>query len=321
MPQKEFDVLVVGELNVDLILDDIDGFPEVGKEKLANSLTNTLGSSSAIFASNLSSLGPKVSFIGKIGKDSFGQKVFESLDKMNVDTSFIIEDSALTTGVTVALNYGEERAMVTHQGAMKYLDIDDITNSQLKRAKHLHFSSYFLQPKIAKNIHVLMERAKDIGLTTSFDPQWDPSEKWEIQLEKILPYVDVFLPNESELKSLAGAPDWKDALKKINKIANVVVAKLGAKGSAFYKDGKIRVIEPFKNSKIVDAIGAGDSFNAGFISRFISGDTIEECARFGNFVGAFSTTASGGTEAFSDKDRMIRLVKEEFGLNRNKITL
>jgi len=321
MQQGKSDVLVVGELNVDLILNEIDGFPEIGKEKLANSLTNTLGSSSAIFASNLSSLGPQVSFLGKIGEDSFGQKVLRSLDQMNVDTNFVIQDPKLTTGVTVALNYDNERAMITHQGAMKHLEIDDITDTHLKEAKHLHFSSFFLQPNIAKDLHILMERAKNMGLTTSFDPQWDPSEKWEIQLDKILPHVDVFLPNEAELKSLAGLTDWKSALKEISEMANVVVAKLGANGSAFCKDGEVKMVEPFENNHIVDAIGAGDSFNAGFISRFILGDSVEECARFGNLAGALSTTGSGGTEAFSNRERMIKLAMEEFGLNREELAL
>ena len=65
--EKQFDVIVIGELNVDLILNQIDAFPEIGKEKLADNMTLTLGSSSAIFASNLSALGMRVSFIGKIG--------------------------------------------------------------------------------------------------------------------------------------------------------------------------------------------------------------------------------------------------------------
>ncbi|MEP6951356.1 MAG: carbohydrate kinase family protein, partial [Ginsengibacter sp.] len=69
---KKFDVIVVGELNVDLILNQIESFPEIGKEKLADNMILTLGSSSAIFASNLSALGMRVSFVAKIGNDIFG---------------------------------------------------------------------------------------------------------------------------------------------------------------------------------------------------------------------------------------------------------
>jgi len=74
------DVLVVGELNVDLILNGLPGLPEVGKEILASAMTLTLGSSSAIFASNLSSLGTKVGFLGMVGEDQFGALAVQSLE-------------------------------------------------------------------------------------------------------------------------------------------------------------------------------------------------------------------------------------------------
>ena len=76
LPDKKTDVLVVGELNVDLILDRLEKFPELGKEVIANHMLLTLGSSSAIFASNLSVLGSRVSFCGRVGRDSFADKIF-----------------------------------------------------------------------------------------------------------------------------------------------------------------------------------------------------------------------------------------------------
>ena len=95
MNNKRFDVIVVGELNVDLILNSIDSFPEMGKEKIAKDMTLTLGSSSAIFASNLSSLGAKVAFVGKIGNDAFGNLVKESLQAKKVNTDFLITSEKL----------------------------------------------------------------------------------------------------------------------------------------------------------------------------------------------------------------------------------
>ena len=174
--KKKFDIIVVGELNIDLILNQIDGFPEVGKEILADKMTLTLGSSSAICASNLSSLGLKVAFIGKLGNDIFGQFIIHSLEEKGVDTSLIIIDEKLKTGATIALSYDEDRAMVTHQGAMSHLSMDDIDEVQLKLADHLHFSSYFFQPGFKGSLDSLFKKAKDAGLTTSLDIQWDPSE-------------------------------------------------------------------------------------------------------------------------------------------------
>ncbi len=198
----KFDVLVVGELNVDLILNQIDGLPEIGKEKLAGQMTLTLGSSSAILAGNLSAMGAKVAFLGKIGTDSFGDLVIDSLQNRGVNTELIIRDPKLKTGATIVLNYDEDRAMVTHPGAMDLLTIKDITKAKLATAKHLHFSSYYLQPGLKPNVPEMFKMAKDIGLSTSFDMQWDPAEKWDFDYKKTLPYVDVFFPNLQELKRL-----------------------------------------------------------------------------------------------------------------------
>src|SRR5690606_23564617 len=95
---REFDVIVVGELNVDLIFNQVQGFPVVGKEILSNDMTLTLGSSSAICASNLSSLGLKVAFVGKLGNDVFGQFIIDKLNRSGVDTSMIIIDEKFKTG-------------------------------------------------------------------------------------------------------------------------------------------------------------------------------------------------------------------------------
>ncbi len=311
---KKFDVLVVGELNVDLILNKIDSFPEMGKEKLAGEMTLTLGSSSAIFASNISSLGAKVSFVGKIGQDSFGDLVLDSLKKKNVNTDFIISDKKSKTGATIVLNYDEDRAMVTHPGAMEELTINDISSEYLSAAKHLHISSIFLQPKIKENILDLLVKAKKAGLTTSLDPQWDPNEKWDIDLRKLLPFIDVFLPNETEVTHLTKEPDVEKALKLLAPFANLIVVKMGSKGSALLRNGNISLQPAFLNEEVADAIGAGDSFDAGFISKFVKGESAIECQRFGNLCGALNTTAAGGTGAFSDYEKMKKIAMEKFGM-------
>ncbi len=311
---KKFEVLVVGELNVDLILNKIDSFPEMGKEKLADEMTLTLGSSSAIFASNLSSLGVKVGFIGKIGKDSFGDLVLKSLKEKDVNTDFIISDNNLKTGATIVLNYDEDRAMVTHPGAMEELTIDDISSEQIKSAKHLHISSIFLQPKIKDSIIDLLVKAKKAGLTTSLDPQWDPNEKWDIDLRKLLPFIDVFLPNETEIAHLTNEPDTEKSLKMLAPFANLIVVKMGSKGSALLRNGNISIQPAYLNENVVDAIGAGDSFDAGFISKFVHGESPIECQRFGNLCGAINTTAAGGTGAFSDYGKMKESSLKNFGV-------
>ncbi len=311
--KKLVDVLVVGELNVDLILNGIEKFPEVGKEVLAREMTLTLGSSSAIFASNISSLGARVAFIGKIGKDKFGEVVLESLQGNGVDISMIRIDEQWGTGATVILNVDEDRANTTYPGAMDHLTLDDIPDDDLMKARHLHFSSYFLQPGIWGNLGNLFRKAKKLGLTTSFDMQWDPQETWNLDVADVLPYVDVFLPNEKEIMFLTGTNDLKDAIEAVKDDAHVLAVKRGNKGSLVWCQGQLSDLPSFLNRNVVDAIGAGDSFNAGFIYKFIAGCSLSECQRFGNLTGAISTTAAGGTAAFRDAEQFRKVALEQFG--------
>ncbi len=313
MKNAKFDVLAIGELNVDLILNNIEGTPEIGKEILAQAMTLTLGSSTAIFASNTSSLGSKVGFLGKVGNDSFGELVRNSLIENGIDTTYVINDDKFTTGATVVLNVGEDRAMVTYQGAMNHLTIDDITDEILRQAKHIHFSSFFIQAGIRKDVEDFFKRAKNLGLTTSLDTQWDPSEKWDIDYRNILPYVDVFLPNEAEMLGIAGTDNLEDAIRKLAPHGKNIVIKCGSRGAVLWSQKGEKIEMPaFLNTEVVDAIGAGDSFDAGFVHMFVKGESLEKCLSFANLAGAISTTAAGGTAAFKSKELIRKTAKEKF---------
>lgn len=296
--KKEFDVIVIGELNVDIILNNIEGFPEVGKEKLAANMSVVLGSSSAIFASNLSSLGAKVAFIGKIGTDSFSDVVINSLKEKGVDTSHVIKSPSLNTGATIILNYDEDRANITYPGAMNDFTLKDVDFNFVSAARHVHFSSCFLQPGIKDNIADIFKKAYEMGITTSLDPQWDPDEKWALDLPELLPITDVFLPNIKEFEFLTGTRSLKDGLAKVQSYARNIVIKHGSDG-AYLWNGKDTIHQSaFLNKKVVDCIGAGDSFNAGFIFKFVQQAALKECLEFGALTGAINTTGAGGTSAF-----------------------
>jgi sugar/nucleoside kinase (ribokinase family) len=310
---KNYDVLVVGELNVDLILNKIDSFPALGQEILANEMMLTLGSSSAIFASNMCVLGNRVAFAGKTGKDLFGDFVIECLADKTVDTTYIIRDPQIATGATIALNINEERAAVTYQGAMTEFTLSDIPDELLSQSRHLHFSSVFLQPGIQADVVSLFQKARALGLTTSFDPQWDPHNLWKLDLDALLPHVDIFLPNEPELLKLTRMESIDDAMEVLRPFPCISVVKQGKKGSTLLKNGHLLFQPAFVNNQVVDCIGAGDSLAAGFVHEYLKDSPLEVCQNIGNLMGALSTTAQGGTTAFKNREQVLDLSLNKFG--------
>lgn len=310
--QKQFDVLVVGELNVDLILNQIEKFPEIGKETLASSMNLTLGSSSAIFASNLSTLGTRVAFAGKLGHDNFGDHILSSLKSRGVDTQFVLRSVKHSTGATIVLNFGEDRAMVTYQGAMKYLTLNDIPAYAMLASRHLHLSSIFLQTGLTGDLINLFRQAKEQGMTTSIDPQWDPAEKWEVDLGRLLPYVDVFMPNLKELCALTATESLDDALAVLKPHCNIVVIKNGSDGASLWDGKNLIHQQAFFNKEVVDSIGAGDSFDSGFIHRFLQKRPLSECLELGALTGAINTTRPGGTNAFESLDLVKTIARSTF---------
>jgi len=312
MESKKHDVVVIGELNIDLILDKLEKFPEIGKDILAEEMTFTLGSSSAIFASNLSILGSDVSFIGELGKDMFGDFIMSSLQEKDLHTEDIIFTEHARTGITVAFNFGEDRAMATYPGAMNELRLNNIQEDALKKAKHLHVSNIFMQLGLKEDVVSLFQKAKGLGLTTSLDTQWDPSEKWDLPWKELLRYVDVFIPNKSEIQNMANTSSLEKAIDYFKDNANVIVVKDGSKGAHLFHKGVYKFQEAFKVTQVVDSIGAGDSFDAGFVYQYVCGSSLEKCIEFGALTGAMNTTKSGGTGAFKSKESFRELAKDLF---------
>ena len=311
---KKYDIAAIGELNVDIILNGIESEPEIGKEKFCKDMIVTLGSSTAIFAANAAALGSKVCFVGLVGKDSFGQLVRTSLEAKGVATHFIGEGDT-PTGATICMSYGEDRANLTYQGSMDVMGFDQIDKSVFALSKHIHLSSLFMQSALLRDIHKVLDAAAENGCTVSLDTQWDPMEKWALDYPKVLPKITVFMPNEKELCALTGKAVLEDAIAEVLPyLGGIMLVKCGSKGSLLVKkDGSRKLLPAFLNKDVVDAIGAGDSFNSGFVSAFVKGLSPEECQKTGNLTGAVNTTAAGGTGAFTSLEDVRRICKERFG--------
>jgi sugar/nucleoside kinase (ribokinase family) len=297
--QNKFGISVVGELNLDLVLYGLPGHFELDREHLASNLTLTLGSSSAIFAHNFALLGNRVGFHSAVGDDPLGELCLERLMESGVDVSAVRKFPAKQTGLTVILPQAEKRFILTYPGVMAEMRIEDLDLTRILDARHLHLSSYFLQRALRPRVPELFRLAKEAGLSTSMDTNDDPDDRWEQDVLDVLSWVDALLPNEYEACRLARTDDPMLALDFLAARVPLVVMKRGEKGVLARRESEIFEASP-PMVAAVDTIGAGDSFDAGFLHEFIRGAKIEDCLRYGNLTGALSTTRSGGTEAFRD---------------------
>ena len=305
-----FDVTVVGELNLDLILYGLPAELEPERELLAERLALTLGSSSAIFAHNLAVMGARVGFISRIGDDPLGRIALERLAEGGVDVSKVRRVSGpTTTGLTVILPRAHFRNILTYPGTMFEMCFEDLALDYLTSAKHFHLSSFFLHRALRPRLGELFRKMKEAGLTTSLDTNDDPEDRWGDDLLEVLRYVDVFLPNEREAKKLARTDNFPEAIERLAKRVPLLVVKLGPEG-AMARRGEEEVRGAPVPVEAVDPVGAGDSFDAGFIRQYVRGAALDSCLAYGNRAGAFSTTRPGGTEAFRDRQHFRKFFPE-----------
>jgi sugar/nucleoside kinase (ribokinase family) len=295
----KFDVSVVGELNLDLILYGLPGKLEFEREHLAKDLSLTLGSSSAIFTHNLALFGNKVGFSSSIGSDPLGEICLQRLGESGADLGGIRRFRGRLSGLTVILPCGTQRYILTYPGTIFEMSYDDLDLSYVLNARHFHLSSFYLHRALRPRIEDLFREAKNARLTTSLDTNDDPEDLWASDLLRVLKHVDVFLPNEREACRIARTVDLARAADILAEKVPLLVIKRGKEG-AIARRGKERFVSAPLQVAMVDSIGAGDSFDAGFIHQFIRGAGIEDCLKFGNLAGALSTTRAGGTEAFRD---------------------
>ncbi len=303
-PETQYDLLVAGEINPDLILSG-NVMPEFGQvEKLVESAALTIGSSSAIFACGAARLGLKVAFVGICGDDVFGRFMLDEMIKRGVDVSHVIVRPDGQTGLSVILNQQSDRAILTHSGLIAELQASDIPDDLLRKARHLHVASYFLQTKLQPDLPALFKRAHTLGLSTSLDTNYDPSEKWA-GFDELLAVTDVFLPNEAEAKSLTGAENVEEAATRLGSKVEALAIKLGKDGAlGMSKSQRVQVKSIPVN--VMDTVGAGDSFDAGFIYGYLNGWELEKSLRLACVCGALSTQQAGGTNGQPTLDEALK---------------
>ena len=312
---SDFDLVVVGDCNADLLVSGGDVVPVFGQqERLVSQSHVTIGGSGGICAAGAARLGLRVAMVGVVGDDLFGRFMRDSLAARNVDVAAVRTAQETPTGLSIHLIRGEDRAIVTNPGTIPELRAEDIDADLLASARHIHVSAYFLQSGLWSGLAGLLRRARSAGATVSLDPNWDPAEAWDQGMSDLYGLLDVLLPNDAEAIELAAAgraparpgTPQEAALALAASGPGSVVVKLGAQGVlAAFPGGKVIEVPAVPGVQPVDTVGAGDSFDAGFLAATLWGWDTRRALALGAACGALSTRSAGGTDAQATREEAI----------------
>jgi sugar/nucleoside kinase (ribokinase family) len=305
-PERDIDILVIGEINPDFVISDPDPVPVFDEvERIVRSITMTVGSSSAIFACGAARLEVRVAFFGVVGDDPFGHFMLDAMRARGIDVSACVVDPTQSTGATVILTSGRDRAILTEMGAIGAMDVDAIPRPLLDRSRHIHSGCFYLQNTSRERLPGFFATARALGISCSFDTNWDPTGRWDGGVGAMLGACDVFFPNAAEARRIAHLDDVEEAARALARLGAagrtdggpVVAVKLGAEGALACRAAGPLVRVPAMTVEPIDTTGAGDSFNAGFLAAWLDGTDLQECLRWGAVCGAVSTQGLGGIDA------------------------
>ena len=289
-----YDLVVAGDVVPDIIVGDVVG--EIA-----------FGHVETIMACGAARLGLRVAFVGVVGNDPAGRFILEEVGRRGVDTSACVVLPGRATGLTVHIvrpGADRDRAMLTSTGC-----VGELTAAMLRvvlelRVTHLHVGSFYLLPKLADDLATIFAEARGAGRTTSLDTQGDPHGLWRGGLREALSATDLYFPNRSEAGAVAASlssdgladEDLGRTLAALAALCPRAVVKCGAEGAATI-EGAAVLRAPALSTEPVDTIGAGDSFDAGYIYGFLHDWSAARCLAFAAACGSLSTRAAGGVDA------------------------
>lgn len=293
-----FDLVVIGDVNPDVVVGPVTGLAFGQREQLVDHGRLVLGGSAAIMACGAARLGLRVAFAGRIGDDPAGAFARAELAARGVDVERITVDPELPTPLTTILTAADgDRAVLTAPGCLSATGPWDVPDDLLSATRHVHAASFFLMPRLASGLAELFGRARAHGATTSLDTNDDPAARWDrALLDPVLKATDVLLPNAAEALALSGEFRLQDAALALAGHGPTVVVKDGARGALAHTGGMTTRVGAVPVDP-VDAVGAGDSFDAGFVAARLRGLDLPASLAVASACGSLSTRAHGGTAA------------------------
>lgn len=296
------EVLVAGDLFLDLVMSGFESWPSPGEEAFAKEFHKEVGGGAAITACCLSKLGLPTLVLGAVGKAD-GQWMLDELRRRDVDTSAILVTEAEPTAFTVSVSNSRDRSLFTYGGANRELpalveSLPDLTTE--KQVRHVHLA-HAIDPSRAR---IVFEALRDRGCTVSLDVGWHPNWLTDPKAVAALPLVDIFFPNEREAAKMTGKTEKRLILEAFQQMGlRQVALKLGASGAALLSKGEIIFQEPGPVDPI-DTTGAGDCFDAGFLYAWLRGLEPKQCLQAGAACGELSVRALGGVAGTPTREEL-----------------
>ncbi len=283
-----------GNVVHDVLAHRVDEPLNWGNTTLVDHIGQHLGGNAANTSYALAKLGCDVQVLTLVGRDASGEFVRSRLQSVGVDVGGMHEVALPTSMALCLVNAGAERALLYQMGASggnfpePFVIPADIT--------HFHLAAVFRMQYLRKHAPRYLRTAKEHGLFTSADTQWDTEGGWMDVLKPSLPFIDLLFVNQDEGYMLTGTRDPRQCYERLIALgAKQVIVKLGADGCVVNGEQ-----QPAFNVNAIDTTGAGDCFVGGYLAALSRGYLPAECARIANAVGAMSVLSKGANEGVRD---------------------
>jgi sugar/nucleoside kinase (ribokinase family) len=291
------EVLCAGIVVADHVCTPIDHLPAAGELVKADRLLLTLGGCAANVAVDLKKMGVHTAVVGRVGGDLFGKIVRDLLRAEGIDVSAVTVSPDAETSQTLIVNVvGQDRRFIHTFGANARFRAADIPLDLVTKCRVLYLGGYLVMPNVRQEeLAQVFAAARQAGVKTVLDVVTPGPGEYLGELEKLLPHVDVFLPNNHEAELITGE---KDPLRQAERFlalgVRTAVVTLGGEGAVLVQDG-LRLRAGVYSVPLVDASGGGDAFDAGFIYGLLHGLGAEDSLRVASALGASCVRAVGTT--------------------------
>jgi sugar/nucleoside kinase (ribokinase family) len=291
------EVLCAGIIVADHVCSPISHLPAAGELVTSERMLLTIGGCAANAAVDLGKMGVRTTVFGRVGSDIFGRVVCDLLREQGVDVSGIQVTPGAETSQTLIVNVaGQDRRFIHTFGANGEFRAADIPAAALQRCRVLYLGGYLVMPRIVQDELVpVFAAARRAGARTVLDVVVPGPGEYLSHLERLLPHVDVFLPNNHEAELICGETDPVKQAEIFRRLgAGTVVITMGGEGSVLVQEG-LRLRAGTFQVPLVDGSGGGDAFDAGYISGLLRGQSAADCLRVASALGASCVRAIGTT--------------------------